>query len=179
MAEFSPHYFKESPSLSKYVKDKLNRDSRLDRNQAVDKRPSLDAVLEEIKKSRSRNNAHQNDKKDAFQAKTSDDFSLLGLITRRSTQLMSVKGKPISLKSRSKGAIDVTIRNPEEFSSFLNQGRFQRQHMSSLLSQCFDPCFTFNAIYHNVARLINRRVIKSAPNPMPMTHKSANGNIHS
>ena len=29
---------------------------------------------------------------------------------------MSVKGKAISLKTRSKGAIDVTIRSPEEFS---------------------------------------------------------------
>ena len=117
VADFSSHYFKEISSLSKYVEDKLNRDSRLDRNQSIDKRPSLDAVLEEIKKSRPRNNAHQNNKKDAFQTKTSDDFSLLGLITRKPSQLISVKRKPIYLKSRSKGATNITIRNPEEFSN--------------------------------------------------------------
>ena len=39
VVDFSSHYFKEISSLSKYVEDKLNRDSRLDRNQAVDKRP--------------------------------------------------------------------------------------------------------------------------------------------
>ena len=146
-------------------------DSRLDRNQSKEKRPSLEAVLEEIKMTRSRNNQHQNDEADAFRAKTSDDFPLLGLITRRSDHLMAVKGKPISLKTRSKGAVDVTIRNTDEFSNFLKQGRFQRQHISSLLSQCFDPCFTFNAVYHNVARLINRRVIKSVSHTMPMTHR--------
>merc|ERR1712002_1274499 len=48
---------------------------------------------------------------------------------------------------------------------------FQRQHMPSLLSQCFDPCFVFNGIYHNIARLTNREVIKTGPSPMPMTYK--------
>ena len=108
------------------VEDTLNRDSRLDRNKPVEKRPPLDKVLEEIKRTRSRNNKHQNDQEDSFKTKSPDDFSLLGLITRRSDQIMAVKGKPISLNSRSKGAVDVTIRNPEEFSNFLTQGRFQR-----------------------------------------------------
>merc|ERR1712082_473443 len=57
------------------------------------------------------------------------------------------------------------------FSNFLHQGHFQRQHISSLLSQCFDPSFTFNAIYHNVARLINRRILKSTSHTMPMTYR--------
>ena len=101
--------------------------------------------------------------------KSSDDFSLLGLTTNRSSQLMSVKGKPISFKSRSKGAVDITIRNPQELSRFLDSGHFQRQHMSSLLSQVFDPAFIFNAIYHNVAKLINRRILTSNPKPLTMT----------
>ena len=134
IADFSSHYFKEISALSKFVEDILNKDSRLDRNKPTEKRPPLDKVLEEIKRTRSRNNKHQNDQEDSFKAKTADDFPLLGLITRRSDQHMGVKGKPISFKSRSKGAIDVTIRNPEEFSNFLNQGRFQSQHISSLLS---------------------------------------------
>ena len=86
-------------------------------------------------------------------------------------QLMSVKGKPISFKSRSKGAVDITIRKPQEFTKFLESGMFQRQYMSSLLSQVFDPAFIFNAIYHNVAKLINRRIITSNPKPLTMTQK--------
>merc|ERR1712115_345626 len=69
------------------------------------------------------------------------------------------------------GAIDITIRNTGEFTNFLHLGKFQRQHISSLLSQCFDPSFTFNAIYHNVARLINRRILQSTSFTMPMTYK--------
>ena len=67
--------------------------------------------------------------------------------------------------------MDITIRNPQEFSRFLESGRFQRQHMSSLLSQVFDPAFIFNAIYHNVAKLINRRILTSNPKPLTMTQK--------
>ena len=172
IAGFSSHYFKEISSLNRSIEETLNKDLRLDKNKPAEKRPPLENVLEEIKKNRTRNNKHQNDQEDAFEAKSPNHFPLLGIITRRSNHLMSVKGKPISLKSRYKGAIDVTIRNPGEFSNFLDQGKFQRQHMSSLLSQCFDPCFTFNSVYHNVARLINRRVIKSLPNyTMPMTHR--------
>ena len=98
---------------------------------------------------RTRINKHQNTEKDSFKQKTPDDFSLLGLITNRSTQLLSVKGKPISFKSRAKGAVDITIRNPQELSNFLDAGGLQKQHMSSLLSQVFDPAFIFNAVYQN------------------------------
>ena len=67
--------------------------------------------------------------------------------------------------------MDITIRNPQEFTKFLKSGRFQRQHMSSLLSQVFDPAFIFNAIYYNVAKLINRRILTSNPKPLTMTQK--------
>ena len=63
------------------------------------------------------------------------------------------------------------IQNPQEFSWFLESGRFQRQHMSSLLSQVFDPAFIFNTIYHNVAKLINRRILTSYQKPLTMTQK--------
>ena len=54
MADANSHYFKEISSLNKYVKDELKRDSRLNRNRAIDKKPSLNAVPEEINKSKSR-----------------------------------------------------------------------------------------------------------------------------
>ena len=112
-----------------------------------------------------------NIKEDSFKKKSPKDFSILGLVVDRDTQQMSVKGKPISFKSRAKGSIDITIRNPQEFSNFLNQGGFQRQHIASLVCQCFDPTFIFNSIYHNVARLVNRKIVKSVPNTMPITYK--------
>ena len=87
------------------------------------------------------------------------------------THLMSVKCKPVFFKSRSKGAVDITIPNPQEFFRFLELGRFQRQYMSSLLSQVFDPAFIFNAIYHNVAKLVNRRILTSNPKPIKMIQK--------
>ena len=48
VADFSSHYFKEISSLSKFVEDVLNKDSRLDGNAPVEPRPSLDEVIEEI-----------------------------------------------------------------------------------------------------------------------------------
>merc|ERR1711962_1231259 len=171
VADFNSHYFKEISSLSKSVEEILNKDTRLDINKPAEKRPDLDKVLEEIKRTRTKNNGHQNNQEDSFQQKTKDDFPLLGLITKRSNGMYSIKGKPNSLRSRAKSAVDITIQNLGEFSNFLDQGHFQRQHISSLLSQCFDPSFTFNAIYHNVARLINRRVLRSTPGIMPMNYR--------
>ena len=88
--------------------------------------------------------------------------------------MLSVKGKPISFKSRSRSAADITIWNPQEFSNFLKTGGFQRQHMSSLLSQVFDPAFIFNAVYYNIAKLINRRILTTTPGPVAMTQKILN-----
>ena len=161
IADFSSHYFKEVSSLSKIFEQVLNNDSKLDINAPKEDRPSLDNVLKEIQRTRTRVNNHQNSQKDSFKKKSPDDFSLLGLTTNRNSQLLYVKGKPISFKSRAKGTLDITIRNPQEFSNFLHQGGFQRQHMSSMLSQVFDPSFIFNAVYHNISRWINRRIVKS------------------
>ena len=124
VADFSSHYFKEVSSLITNVKKSLNKDTRLDINGPKTKHQNLDNILQEIRRTRTKINQHQDDGADAFKAKSCDDFSLLGLITNRSTQLMSVKGKPISFKSRSKGAVDITIRNPEEFSRFLDSVQF-------------------------------------------------------
>merc|ERR1711973_412670 len=170
VADFSSHYFKEVSSLSKSVEENLNKDTRLDINKATEQRPELEKVLQEIARNRSRNNKHQNDQEDSFKQKSKDDFPLLGLVTNRETGMYSIKGKPILFRSRVKSAIDITIRNTGEFTNFLYLGKFQRQHISSLISQCFDPTFTFNAIYHNVARLINRRILQSTTFTMPMTY---------
>ena len=95
IADFSYHYFKEVSSLSTSIEEQLNKDSRLDVNAPEEQHPDLKCVLQEIQRSRTKINQHQNEGKDSFQPKTKDDFSLLGLTTNRTLQLMSVKGKPI------------------------------------------------------------------------------------
>ena len=52
-------------------------------------------------------------------------FKFLGLMTDRRTDQMRLKGKPISFKSRSKGNIDIVIRNTSEFSAFIQKDVFQ------------------------------------------------------
>ena len=84
-----------------------------------EKHPDPDNVLQEIKKIRTRVNNHQNNQADSFKQKAPENFTLFDLITNRKGQLLSVKGKPISFKSRSKGTVDIKISNPKEFSSFL------------------------------------------------------------
>merc|ERR1712121_365367 len=130
VADFSSHYFKKISSLSKFVEDTLNQNTRLDINKPTETKPALDKVLDEIKRTRTKQNRHQNNKQDSFKQKTKDDFPLLGLITNRSNGMYSLKGKPILFRSRAKSPIDITIRNLGELSNFLNQGHFQRQHIS-------------------------------------------------
>ena len=120
VAAFSSHYFKEISSLSKFVEQFLNLDKRLDINAPKEERPSLEQVIQEIQKTRTKNNQHQNNRESAFRQKSPNDFPLLGLTTERDDELLTVKGKPISFKSRSKGTIDITIRNPQEFTSFIH-----------------------------------------------------------
>ena len=50
--------------------------------------------------------------------------------------------------------------------------------MSSLLSQVCDPSFTFNCIYHNVARMINRVIIKSENKTITMAAKIKRKHFH-
>ena len=95
IADFSSHYFKEVSSLSTSIEEQLNKDSRLDVNASQEQCPDLKCFLQEIQRSRTKINQHQNEGKDSFQPKTKDDFLLLGLTTNRTSQLMSIKGKPI------------------------------------------------------------------------------------
>ena len=43
--------------------------------------------------------------------------------------------------------------------------------MSSLLSQVIDPAFIFKAVYHNVAKLVNRRILTTTPGTLTITQK--------
>ena len=92
-------------------------------------------------------------------------------MTDKQTDNLRLKGKPLSFKSRSRGSVDIVIRNVDEFIAFCSQGVFQRQHLSSLIAQVFDPLFNITCIYLSVARLINREILSAKEGVMPMTEK--------
>ena len=98
VADFSSHFFKEVASLSKKVQDALNKDSRLDINNPTEARPDIESVLEEIKRTRTRHNKHQNNQKDEFKKKKEEDFPLLGMITSRESGEMSLKAYFFQIK---------------------------------------------------------------------------------
>ena len=50
--------------------------------------------------------------------------------------------------------------------------------MSSPLSQVFNPAFIFNAIYYNVAKLVNRRILTTNPKPLTMTQMVPECHFH-
>ena len=65
------------------MKETLNKNSRLDRNAPQEPRPPLEAVIEEIQRTRTKHNKHQNDEEDSFKKKTPQDFTFLGLNINR------------------------------------------------------------------------------------------------
>ena len=87
-------------SLSKSIEQVLNKDSRLDINAPKENRPPLDNVLQEIQRTRTSVKKHQNKQEESFKKRSPADFSLLGLTTNRNSQLLFVKDKPVSFKSR-------------------------------------------------------------------------------
>ena len=92
-------------------------------------------------------------------------------MTNRQTDHLRLKGKPLSFKSKTKGTVDITIRNELEFEAFCTKGMFQRQHMSSILAQSFDPLFNLTSIFTCVARLVQREILSQEGGVMSMSQK--------
>ena len=93
---------------------------------------------------------NRNDSPDEF---PSNDkmFKFLGLLTDRETDVMRLKGKPLSFKSHSKGNVDIVTRNIGEFGNFCAAGLFQDRHLSSLVAQTFDPLICLNSVFLGIA----------------------------
>ena len=96
-------------------------------------------------------------------------FKFLGLLTEHGSDLLRLRGKALSLKSRSKGTIDLCCRNPKEFESYISNGTFQGHHMASIMTQLFDPCFNLNSTFFCVAKLLNCEIISSYEGTMAWT----------
>ena len=125
-------------------------------------------MKEEILQTRTKVNFYQNNLPDDFPPNV-NKFKFLGLMTCRDTDLMNLKGKPISFKTRSRGSIDVVIRNLQEFKNFCEAGTFQRQHLSSLMAHSFDPNFVLNGVYSCLTHLLNGEILSSSEHKISMT----------
>ena len=158
--DFCDFEFKETSSLFEELEQFLNKDVQLACNKPKPPLRDVQQVKDEILDTRRKFDWFKNQKDDEYPS-NSGMFKFLGLMTNRQTDEMRLKGKPISFKSRSKGNIDIIIRNTSEFSAFIQKGVFQRQHLSSLIAQSFDPLFVLIATYGNTARLVQRHILST------------------
>ena len=100
VSDFSGLTFKEVASPSRGIKQILNKDSMLD----------LDAVREEIFNTRQKIHDHQNADTAQYKTKGPDQLGYLGMLVDQHSEDMTLKGKPISFKSHSRGSVDTTIK---------------------------------------------------------------------
>ena len=154
--DFSDFSLKSVQSLFSDIEDFLNQDIRLECNKLKPER-HLESVRQEIEQTRQRFDFHKNDKEDDFPS-NKGYFKFLGLLTCKDTDTLKLRSKPLSLKSRSKGSVDLICRNSLEFQTYLSHGLLQRHHFASIQTQMFDPSFCLNGIFYNVAKLLNREI---------------------
>ena len=170
--DFCDFEFKETSSLFEELEQFLNQDTRLACNKPKPPLRDVQQVKDEILGTRTKLDWFKNEDDNEYPS-NNNMFKFLGLMTDRRTDQMRLKGKPISFKSKSKGNIDIVIRNSCEFNDFIQKDVFQRQHLSSLVAQAFCPLFILIASYGNVARLIQRHILSTynKKGVMRMTHR--------
>ena len=105
-------------------------------NLAASKKPSLNAILEEIPKFKNYGTTNTQRQRNSFKQNIKQ-FSLLVLIIKKSTRLKSDK-KPIPPKSRAK---ELQMPDQEFRRTYnpLQSRKSQSQYMPSLSPQRFDP----------------------------------------
>ena len=109
----------------------------------------LDSVRKDIELTRQKFDFHKNNSPDYFLTHK-NHFKFLGLLTCKKTDPLKLRAKPLSLKSRSKGSVDLVCRNSLEFQAYLARGTLQRHHFASIQTQLFDPSFCLNGIFYNI-----------------------------
>ena len=130
--DFSDFVFKEVQSLFSDIKTFLNQDVRLECNKVKPER-HVDLIKDEIMVTTTKYDFYVNTQPDTFQS-NKNCFKFLGLLTEKDSDNLRLRGKVLFLKSRSKGSIDIVCHNTKEFQSYISQGTFQRQHVSSIMT---------------------------------------------
>ena len=90
---------------------------------------------------------------------TNEHFYYLGLTLNRQLDTLSLRSKPIYLRSKSKGPVNVIIRNINEFKSFLAADKFNKTHLAALVNAVFCPQGHLSAIYSNVSKKIMNHIV--------------------
>ena len=109
MIDFSDFSLKSVQSLFSDIEDFLNQDIRLECNKLKPER-HLDSVRKEIELTRQKFDFHKNNSPNDFPI-YKDHFKFLGLLTCKKTDALKLRSKPLSLKSCSKGSVDLVCCN--------------------------------------------------------------------
>merc|ERR1711867_47098 len=82
----------------------------------------------------------------------------------KTTDRFSLRAKAILLKLIMKQPANVTLRNIDKFSNFLNLNKFNKSHLPVLVHSLFCPPGHLTAIYSNVSCLVMRHIISNSEN---------------
>ena len=131
----------------------LNQDSRLIAKIADNSniRPNQQNLTSEILQKRRLITTFANTAPPDYPITGADTYHYLGMTINRSNDTMSVRAKPLLLKSRKQGQQDIIIRNMEELNTYLTTCKFTRAHLVSLMAGLYCPPAHLNAIFTAVA----------------------------
>ena len=120
MIDFSDFSLKSVQSLFSDIEEVLNQDVHLECNKVKPER-HLESVRKEIEMTRQKFDFHKNNSPDDFPTHK-NHFKFLGLLTRKTTDTLKLRSKPLSLKSCSKGSVDLVCHIALEFQAYLAKG---------------------------------------------------------
>ena len=128
-------------------------------------------MQEEILATRQHDKTYANSLAADSPALSDDHFYYLGMTVHRNCDLLSVRTRPVQLRSRLKGCIDITLRNMGEVRNFLKSGKFTRAHLASICSGIYCPQNHLDAIFSNVARTVQRYIVTGSGNAFTWSTK--------
>ena len=171
--DFAGFSIKKFQSTSYRVECTLNVDDRLMVKQTdhSNLRPDQDALRDEILCRRQKETNYANTKPAEHPLILEDQYTYLGMTISRTNDKMSLRSKPIMLRSKNKGPVDIVLRNLSEFDSFTERGIFNKSHLAALISGVYCPQQHLNAIYSNVGWKTMRYVILHSSNPLTWVTK--------
>ena len=150
ICDFSGMHVKSFSCTSLMVQSKLNQDKRTELHKKTHKenRPSQELLTKEILRKRKAKVPYAN--KD-FPLPREDTHTYLGLQVCRKTENIFLKPKPLFLRTKQRGPVDITILNIGELKTYIAQKGFTRANLATLVASLYCPMATLNAIYSNVA----------------------------
>ena len=161
VTDFNGLQYKKFSSPSHFVQSTLNVDKRLAifNTKHTTDRPDQALLAQEILDKRQTDVKYANTLPPDYPELHDDLHAYLGMLVCRRTQNLFLRPKPLFLRKRLRGRVDITIRNTQEFASFLTLHGLSRAQMSALTASLYCPQLTLNGIYSNVARLVQRHIL--------------------